>query len=79
MGFPRQEYGSGLPLPSPGDLPHPRMEPASLMPPALTGGYFITPKAGLDSTELGAGPVTDHALITWLSCTAHVADHALIT
>ena len=56
MGFPRQEYGSGLPLPSPGDLPHPRMEPAFLMSPALTGGYFITPKAGLDSTELGAGP-----------------------
>ena len=23
--------------------------------------------------------VTDHALITWLSCTAHVADHAMIT
>ena len=23
MGFPRQEYHSGLPFPSPGDLPHP--------------------------------------------------------
>ena len=23
MGFPRQEYGSGLPFPSPGDLPDP--------------------------------------------------------
>ena len=23
--------------------------------------------------------MTDHALITWLSCTAHVADHAMIT
>ena len=23
MRFPRQEYGSGLPVPSPGDLPHP--------------------------------------------------------
>ena len=23
--------------------------------------------------------VTDHALITWLSCTDHVADHAMIT
>ena len=58
MGFSRQEYGSGLPLPSPGHLPHPGMEPASLMSPALTGGYFITPKADLDSTELGAGPET---------------------
>ena len=30
MGFPRQEYWSGLPFPSPGDIPHPRMELASL-------------------------------------------------
>ena len=29
MGFSRQEYWSGLPLPSPGDLPKPGMEPAS--------------------------------------------------
>ena len=29
-GFPRQEYWSGLPLPSPGDLPDPRTEPTSL-------------------------------------------------
>ena len=32
MGFSRQEYWSGLPVPSPGDLPHPGMEPASLTP-----------------------------------------------
>ena len=29
MGFPRQEYWSGLPFPSPGDLPGPRIEPRS--------------------------------------------------
>ena len=29
MGFPRQEYCSGLPFPSPGDLPEPGMEPRS--------------------------------------------------
>ena len=29
MGFSRQEYWSGLPLPSPGDLPDPGIEPAS--------------------------------------------------
>ena len=28
MGFSRQEYWSGLPLPSPGDLPDPGIEPA---------------------------------------------------
>jgi len=29
MGFPKQEYWSGLPFPSPGDLPDPGVEPAS--------------------------------------------------
>ena len=29
MGFSRQEYGSGLPFPSPGDLPNPGIEPGS--------------------------------------------------
>ena len=29
MGFSRQEYWSGLPFPSPGDLPHPGVEPGS--------------------------------------------------
>ena len=29
MGFSRQEYWSGLPFPSPGNLPHPGMEPGS--------------------------------------------------
>ena len=29
MGFSRQEYWSGLPFPSPGDLPDPGIEPRS--------------------------------------------------
>ena len=29
MGFLRQQYWSGLPFPSPGDLPDPRIEPVS--------------------------------------------------
>ena len=29
MGFSRQEYWSGLPFPSPGDLPDPGIEPQS--------------------------------------------------
>ena len=29
MGFSRQEYWSGLPFPSPGDLPNPRIKPGS--------------------------------------------------
>ena len=30
IGFPRQEYWSGLPFPSPGDLPKPGIKPMSL-------------------------------------------------
>ena len=37
MEFSRQEYWSGLPLPSPGNLFDPGMEPGS---PALAGGFF---------------------------------------
>ena len=43
MGFPRQEYWSGLPFLSPGDLPNPRVKPTS---PALAGGFFTTEPSG---------------------------------
>ena len=42
MGFSRQEYWSGLPFPSPGDLPNPGIEPASRTSPALAGRFFTT-------------------------------------
>ena len=42
MGFPRQEYWSGLPFPTPEDLPNPGIEPASFLSPALTGRSFTT-------------------------------------
>ena len=41
MGFSRQEYWSGLPFPSPGDLPDPRSQAASLGTPGLARGFFI--------------------------------------
>ena len=37
---------SGLPFPSPGDLPDPGIEPASLMSPAVAGGFFTTSATG---------------------------------
>ena len=45
MGFSRQDYWSGLPFPSPGDLPDPGIEP-------------MTPALQADSlpTELGGKP-----------------------
>ena len=42
VGFPRQEYWSGLPFPPPGDLFDQGIEPASLLSPALAGGFFTT-------------------------------------
>ena len=40
QGIPRQGYWSGLPFPTPGNLPYPGMESTSLMSPALAGGFF---------------------------------------
>ena len=50
MKFSRQEYcsGLGLPLPSPGDLLNPGIEPTS---PALAGGFFTTKSPGKLPTE----------------------------
>ena len=42
MGFFRQDDWSGLPFPSPRDLPDSRIEPTSLASPALAGGFFTT-------------------------------------
>ena len=43
VGFPRQEYWSGLLFPAQGDLPDPEME---LESPALAGGFFTTEPPG---------------------------------
>ena len=42
MGFARQEYRSGLPFPSPGNLPDPGIKPTSLASPASAGRFFTT-------------------------------------
>ena len=42
MGFSKQEYWNGLLFSSPGDLPHPGIEPMSLASPALAGRFFTT-------------------------------------
>ena len=54
LGFSRQEHWSGWAFPSPGHLPDPGMEPASLTSPALAGGLLTT------STTWGP--------LEWLSC-----------
>ena len=49
MEFSRQEYRSGLPFPSPGDLPNPGIEPASPRSLVLAGGFVTTGKYHLGS------------------------------
>ena len=51
MGFPRQEYWSELPFPTPGELPNSGIEPASPAAPALAGEL-------LTNTELPGKPQT---------------------
>ena len=46
MGFPRQEYWNGLPLPSPGDLPNSGIKPESLAFPTLASRFFTTVPPG---------------------------------
>ena len=43
MGFSKQEYWSGLPFPSPGDLLNPGIKPSS---PTLAGRFFTTEPQG---------------------------------
>ena len=64
MGFSRQEYWSGLPFSSSGDLSNPRIEPTSLMSLALAGGFFTasaTREALRNSTRPELRP-------TWQAC-----------
>ena len=42
MGFPGQEYWSGLPCPPPEDLPDSGTKPTSVVSPALAGRFFTT-------------------------------------
>ena len=53
-GFSRQEYWSGLPCPSPGDLPDPGIEPTPLASPAPAGGFFTTSA----TRQWGLNPIT---------------------
>ena len=46
VGFPRQEYRSGLPFPSPGDLPNPGIKPGS---PALQADALTSEPPGKPS------------------------------
>ena len=60
MEFSRQEYWSGLPFPTPGDLPNPGIESTFPASPALAGGFFTTepprrPKTPIKKKKKGRG------------------------
>ena len=59
MGFSKQEYWSGLPFPSPGELPHPGIKPTF---PALAGGFFTTEPPGKPHLEMSGAIFGYHNL-----------------
>ena len=61
MGFSRQEHWSGLPFPSPGDLPLPGIEPVS---PALKADSFLLSHQGSPPFLY---PVLNQSAPCWLS------------
>ena len=61
MGFSRQEYWSGLPFPSPGDLPNPGIEPRS---PALEADALTSEPPGKPYGEGGVWLVVAHFLVS---------------
>ena len=52
MEFSRQAYWSGLPFPSPGDLPHPGIKPGS---PALQADALLSEPPGKPKRDQGVG------------------------
>ena len=54
MGFSRQEYWSGLPFPSPGDLPNSGIDPVSpaLKADSLPMSHLRSPSTSLSSFEI---------------------------
>ena len=62
MGFSRQEYWSGLPFPSPGDLPNPGIEPGS---PALQADSLPSAPPGIEWISVASPSFTEYAVVTF--------------
>ena len=75
MGFSRQEYWSGLPFPSPGDLPDPGIEPRS---PALQADTLPSEPNAADIRGsipgLGRSPGGGHGNALQYSCLKNLMD-----
>ena len=66
MGFSRQEYWSGLPFPSPGDLPDPGIEPRS---PAFQGDALTSEPPGKQKED--SGPTLHEAKTNLVSVSSY--------
>ena len=64
MGFPRKEYWSGLPFPSPGDLPDPGIEPRS---PTLQADAFTSepPESAQGENKRGTEATRRDKIAVW--------------
>ena len=62
MGYSRQEYWSGLPFPTPGDLPDPGIEPTSLEFPVFTGRFSNTEPPVQFSCSVVSNSLRSHGL-----------------
>ena len=70
MGFPKQEYWSGLPVPSLGDLPNPGIEPMS---PAVQADYLPqshqgSPSTLIDTIQISFGDSSSFPVLLRLQC-----------
>ena len=68
MGFSRQEHWSGLPFPTPEDLPDPRIEATSLVSPSLSGGFFTASATWEALSRDKAGRKEMRSLSLWGLC-----------
>ena len=64
MGFPRQEYWSRVPLPSPGDLPDLGLQ---LESPVSADGFFTSEPPGKPSLAYTKARILDEAFLSMMS------------
>ena len=65
MGFPRQEYWSGLTFPSPGHLPAPGIEGPAPGSPESAGGFFTLSRLGSQSSPSVSRSVVSDSATLW--------------
>ena len=76
MGFPRQEYWSGLQFLSPGDLPDLGIKPMSLASPASAGRFFTTSatwEASSQRTSPAKGKIRQSVHLSLIGAQGHAS------